>query len=134
MIARLLRRLEVPRNRIEAELRALRKDTQTTERRLTLPRPRLGEVRGLDELAIESVAVLPGAAAVGASAISLDLRNRTGAMMVGLRRGGALVERAGPAEPFEAGDVVYLVGTGEAIGAAERLLGRAAAPDDGVPG
>jgi K+/H+ antiporter YhaU regulatory subunit KhtT len=47
--------------------------------------------------------------------MSLRLRTETGALVVGTRRGDALLEKPDPAVPFQAGDVVYLVGTSNAI-------------------
>jgi CPA2 family monovalent cation:H+ antiporter-2 len=115
IISRMLRRMEVPRNLIEARLHAVRGETQASDRKLTLPRAALADVRGLAELKIESVKVCPGAPAVGASPVSLTLRSSTGALVVGVRREEQLLEKPDPTIPFHEDDVVYLVGTTDSI-------------------
>lgn len=119
VIARMLRWLEIPRNIIESEIAAMRAQTQTSERRQTIPRSRLGDIRGLEEMKIESAVVREGSRAVGASLSQLRLRSETGALVVGIRRDTELLEKPDPEMAFQVGDIVYFVGTGEAI---ERAL------------
>ncbi|MBK6535645.1 MAG: cation:proton antiporter [Deltaproteobacteria bacterium] len=118
VIARMLRSLELPRNVIDERIEAVRAETQSTERRQTVPRAMLRDVRGLDELKIESAIIREGSPAAGRSAVSLRLRSVTGALVVGVRRGEQLMERPDPNVPFEPGDVVYFVGTPGAVGRA----------------
>jgi monovalent cation:H+ antiporter-2, CPA2 family len=115
IMARALRFVEAPRNVIEAAVARARSETQHSERKLTVPRPSLRDVRGLDELKIESVLVRDGSPAAGASPASLALRSSTGALVVGVRRAGALLYDTDPRQSFEVDDVAYLVGTSEAI-------------------
>ncbi len=115
VIARMLRRLETPRNVINDRLRCVRTETRTSERKLTLPRAALRDVRGLDELKIETALVRPGSPMDGRSLVEVELRSTTGALVVGLRRGDELLERPDPTLPLQAGDVAYLVGTAAAI-------------------
>jgi CPA2 family monovalent cation:H+ antiporter-2 len=115
VIARLLRIVEVPRNVIEESIQAIRGETQTSERKQTLPRAQLGDVRALSELKIESVLVRENSAAAGASPAGLNLRSTTGVLVVGLRRGEKLLQNPDPNSAFLAGDVVYFVGTSSAI-------------------
>jgi CPA2 family monovalent cation:H+ antiporter-2 len=115
VMARLLRWIEVPRNVIGSCIRDARAETQATERRQTLPRPALGDSRALAELKIENVLVRPDTVAAGASPASLELRTRTGALVVAVRRGENLLDHPDPHVPFEPGDIVYLVGMSEAI-------------------
>jgi CPA2 family monovalent cation:H+ antiporter-2 len=115
VIARLLRSIEVPRNVIEETIATIRTETQTSERKQTLPRAQLGDVRGLSELKIESVLVRENSAAAGASPASLNLRSTTGVLVVGVRRHEKLLQNPDPTSAFEAGDVVYFVGTSSAI-------------------
>lgn len=119
MIARMLRSLEIPRNVIDDCIRRVRSETQTSERKATVPRSRLADVRGLSEMKIECALVQERSRAAGASPMSLRLRSETGALVVGVRRGEKLLEKPDPSIPFEAGDVVYFVGTSEAL---ERAL------------
>lgn len=115
VIARLLRSIEVPRNVIDETIQNIRGETQTSERKQTIPRPQLGDVRALSELKIESVLVRGNSAAAGSSAVQMHLRSTTGVLVVGLRRGEKLLQNPDPNASFEPGDVVYFVGTSHAI-------------------
>jgi CPA2 family monovalent cation:H+ antiporter-2 len=131
IVARLLRSMEIPRNLIDERIRDLRKETQATARRPTLPRPALADVRGLDELKIESARVREGSAAVGASLASMRLRSETGALVVGVRRSAELLELPDPELSLAVDDTIYLVGTAAAI---RRALRRFDARDDAPSG
>jgi len=122
MLHRMLRSVEVPRNVIEERIREARLGSLESDRKQTVPRLRLGEVRDLDHLKIESALVLNDCAARGQSPKELELRTKTGALVVGVRRGDELLEQPDPTVPFEVGDVVYFVGTSSAVSAAVRLF------------
>ncbi len=122
VLARMLRALEVPRNMIDERIRAARQESQTSERRPTVPRPRAGDVAPLAELKVESALVRKGSRAAGASPAGLRLRSETGALVVAVQRGEALREDLDPTAPFEEGDVVFLVGTSAARARALRLF------------
>jgi CPA2 family monovalent cation:H+ antiporter-2 len=122
VIARLLRWIETPRNVIDARIQGVRAATQTSERKPTVPRSVLRDVRALDEMKIESVLIPEGSPAVGRSPVDLSLRSQTGALVVGVSRGGKLLSHPDATEPFAPGDIIYLVGTSEAIRGAQRLL------------
>lgn len=122
IIARMLRWVETPRNVIDDRIRSVRAETQTRDRRQTLLPTRLRETRGLDELKIESALVQDPSAVTGKSPLALRLRSETGALVVGVRRGGHLLENPDPSIPFEPGDVVYFAGTSEALDRAVRLF------------
>ncbi len=122
LLVRLLRWLELPRNVIELRVREAREATQTSERKLTIPRRSLSEMQVLADLKLESLVVLDGAAIVGQSAVSLNLRRQTSALMIALQRGATLLEQPDPAQPFQVGDVLYLVGSSASIRAASQLL------------
>jgi len=126
ILARLLRWLDVPRNVIDERVHDARASTQTTARALTVPRRMLGEHAGLAELKIESAVLTHASAAVGRSAVELEVRNRTGALIVAVRREGKLLEQPDPKAPFESGDVVYLAGAVASVSAAVALLTRGA--------
>jgi monovalent cation:H+ antiporter-2, CPA2 family len=115
ILSRLLRWLEAPRNVIEENIRNVRIETQTSERKMTLPRGALSDLRGLAELKIESVLIRQGTRGAGASPVQLRLRSRTGALVVAVRRNHELLNQPDPTVPFAPNDVVYLVGTSEAI-------------------
>jgi CPA2 family monovalent cation:H+ antiporter-2 len=122
MLSRTLRWLEVPRNVIEKRLRDARDVTRSTERKLTVPRRTLGELQALADLKLERISIEPGSAAAGKSAVQLDLRKQTGALMIAVQRGGALLEQPDPHVPWEPGDIVFLAGTGDALRKAMELL------------
>jgi CPA2 family monovalent cation:H+ antiporter-2 len=115
VIARLLRNIEVPRNVIESSIQSIRAETQTSERKQTLPRAQLGEVRALAELKIESVLVREQSEAAGASPASMQLRRTAGVLVVGVQRGDQLLQNPDPQARFEPGDIVYFVGTSAEI-------------------
>lgn len=122
VIARMLRVLEIPRNDVEARVREVRARTATSERRIAVPGRTLGQSSALADLEIECIRIAPGSPAEGASAIGLRIRSETGALVVGVRRDGRLLEHPDPSEPFRAGDVVYFVGRPEALTRAARLF------------
>jgi CPA2 family monovalent cation:H+ antiporter-2 len=130
MIARMLREVEVPRNLIDAQLHAMRQEVQPSARAQTVPRNTLSQLRSLDELKIESAAVVPGCRADGRSVAELQLRSRTNALLVGVRREGALLTDISSGLPLQAGDVVYLVGELEPVREAIRYF---TAPDAQEP-
>jgi monovalent cation:H+ antiporter-2, CPA2 family len=115
IISRMLRGIDVPRNVIDDRIRGVRSDTQTSERKQTVPRKRLGDVGALSDLKIECVLVHQQSPAVGASPVTLRLRSETGALVVGVRRDDKLLEKLDPAVSFQPGDIVYLVGTNDAV-------------------
>lgn len=122
MLSRVLRWLETPRNLIEKQLRAARVDTQTSERKVTVPRRTLGEMQALADLKLERVLIEAGSPGAGKSAVELDLRKQTGALMIAVQRGLALLDQPDPHARWEPGDVVFLAGSGDAIRKATGLL------------
>ncbi|MBL8955205.1 MAG: cation:proton antiporter [Myxococcaceae bacterium] len=115
MIARLLRWIEVPRNVIEERIKDVRNETQSSDRKQTLPRTALGGTKALGEMKIESFLVREGMVCAGASAVQLQLRRNTGALVVGVQRGEKLLDEPDPTAAFQAGDVVFLVGTSDSV-------------------
>ena len=63
-----------------------------------------------------------GEGAAGKSLSQLDVRGRTGAQAVALRRAGSVQPFVNPAAPLQVGDVLGLMGTVEQTEAAEHLL------------
>jgi monovalent cation:H+ antiporter-2, CPA2 family len=118
VIARVLRFVEAPRNVIDHAIDDVRSATQSSDRTHTLPRTALPDVRGLDELKIETAMVMTGSRSENATLAGLRFREETGALVVGVRRDGHLLERPDPNVSFLEGDVVYLVGTRRALGRA----------------
>jgi CPA2 family monovalent cation:H+ antiporter-2 len=129
IISRMLRAIDVPRNIIDLNIRDVRARTQTSERKQTVPRNRLGAAHGLAEMKVECALVQAHSRAAGASPVSLHLRRETGALVVGIRRGDKLLEKIDPTLPFEPGDIVYFVGTNEALARALPLFDPDAQPE-----
>jgi CPA2 family monovalent cation:H+ antiporter-2 len=122
IISRMLRGIDIPRNVIDDRIRGVRSDTQTSERKQTVPRKRLGEVGALSELKIECALVHEQSPAAGASPVTLRLRSETGALVVGVRRDDKLLEKLDPTASFQPGDIVYFVGTNDAVTRAVALF------------
>jgi len=122
VLARLLRRMDVPRNQIDERIRQARELLSTSDRKITVPRKLLPEHEALADLKIESLRIQPGSQALGRSARELDIGRKSRALIVALRRGEQLLDAPDPTEPFLLDDVLYLVGSGEAIVLARELL------------
>jgi CPA2 family monovalent cation:H+ antiporter-2 len=122
MLARLLRRLEVPRNVIDDRLEEARTETQRSDRTQRVPRNRLADASDLADLKIESVLVRRDSPASGRSLLELDLRQRTGALIVAIKREGKLMDAPALDMRLQDGDIVYLVGALESISSAVSTL------------
>ena len=99
------------------------RDNARAQRRMAVDRM----VASLRELELHWVTVQPGSAADGRTLAELDLRVRTGANAVALRRGEGLSLFLDAQTRFAAGDSVGLMGTDEQLAAAEDALGAQAA-------
>lgn len=122
MLARVLRRLGVARNLIEDDIHQARASTQPSERAPTLPRQRLADTEIAQDLKVDTVLIRATSPAVGKALGELDLRRRTRALVVAIRRGGNLIEELDPELRFEPDDLVFLAGRSQAIRAATELL------------
>lgn len=132
ILARLLRWLDAPRNVIEDRIDEARASTQTTERLTKVPRRSLEEHRGLADLKIDSALVGETSPAAGRSAADLEVRRQTGALIIAIRRSGALLDQIDPNQPFVAGDIVYLAGTTNGVKKAVDLLTRQTGATEGM--
>jgi len=122
LLARVLRDLGVPRNVITERVREEREQTQPSARKDTLPRRKLKNVAELDEMKIESFLVREDSFAHGRSLAAMQLRNRSGALVVAARRGGKLLDQVPADDKFSAGDTVYLAGPKASVARAISLL------------
>jgi K+/H+ antiporter YhaU regulatory subunit KhtT len=125
-----LRTSAIARNVIGERIKHARLSGPAAQRALTVPRRTLGESRELDELKIESFLVNVGAWIAGRSVAESELRRRTGVTMLAWSREGASATHPVPADVVEAGDILYLVGGGEELAEARRLLDHG--PDAGT--
>ncbi|MBI5845036.1 MAG: cation:proton antiporter [Deltaproteobacteria bacterium] len=128
VLARLLRRLEIPRNVIENRISETRQELGSLNRRITVPRITVCETGALSELKIESVMVAADSTAVGNTLAELDLRRKTGALAVAVKRDGVLFDPPDSAGPIKTGDTLFLVGQLEAMNRAMKLFGAKITP------
>lgn len=129
LMARVLRDSGVPRNVITERVKDAREETQPSARKDTLPRRKLRNVAELDEMKIESFLVRDGSYASGRTLAAMQLRNRSGALVVAARRGGKLLEQVPAEDKFNAGDTVYLAGSKASVARAIALLQTGQAED-----
>ena len=125
IVARVLRRLEVPRNVIEARLREARRELPEECARRTAPLPRnvLGASAELSQMKVDSLEVRSGSHAEGRTLVDLDLRRRSGVTVFALRRNGGIVDARGLATTaLHRGDVLFVVGTNDAVRVASDVL------------
>ncbi len=128
MMARVLRRTGLPGNLIAEAMRRARTGSPASERKPTLPRQRKGDIDDLADLKVESVLLRPEAHAIGRSLSDLELRRRTGALVVAVRHKGRLRDQPDPTAPLMAGDTLFLAGAGPSIRRAIQIL------ENGAPG
>ncbi len=131
LFARALRSYELPAARIARELDAVRREHYGLLRGTAAPDLKLDTLKhlGIHE-ALELVEVEEGAAAVGGSARTLDLRRRTNAIQVAVVRDGVPIYRRDETFRYRVGDTAVLVGDREALDAAAVLF-RGPAPPAG---
>lgn len=129
IMARVLRLLGVPRNVIDREVALVRESTQQSARTTTVPRGKLSHLQELADLKIESYLVGPADYAVGRTLAELNLRARTGANVIALRRDGQFLAQPRPDLPLKDGDVLYMIASLECIRRSLDYLETGAAPD-----
>jgi CPA2 family monovalent cation:H+ antiporter-2 len=120
-LGHLLARLGFAGNRIEAMLETLRHDAVARPRRA--PDTLLAELPGLlRDASVATDELGTGDWAVGRSIVETTLRAATGASVVAMVRGTDYLASPSPDQRLEAGDLLYLVGTREAVDRARSLL------------
>ncbi len=84
---------------------------------------RLEDLRlDVEGLSIQWVTIESGQGMAGKTIAEAQIRTRTGASVVAVIRGETSIPGPGPDLQFHAGDVVLLMGSDQAVDAAERLL------------
>lgn len=133
IFARVLRLYGVPSNLIDEEVRAARGERYEMLRGLTHRDLELDSLKHLGVYgALETVMVEEGSEGEGGDPVSLQLRRRTGAVVIAAVRDGEAFYTPDPGFRFEAGDAVVLVGSREALEAAMAIF-RAPDPPAGPP-
>jgi CPA2 family monovalent cation:H+ antiporter-2 len=122
IVARLLRRLEVPRNAIEKQIRAVRLEAETSDREMILAPRKTAPNKALAALHFDSIVIEKDAEVIGATLGQLNLRQETKALVIAIQRGEELFSPPSPNEPLQANDVVYLAGNPRALTDGAELL------------
>ena len=123
LFARALERYEIPAARIARELAAVRGEHYGLLRGRARPNLHLDTLKHLGiHHALELAEVEAGAAAVGESAASLDLRRATGAVQIAVIRDGRPHYQREAGFTYRAGDTAVLVGDRAALDRAAALF------------
>ena len=123
LFARALERYEIPAARIAHELNAVRDEHYGLLRGRAQPNLHLDTLKHLGvHRALELTEVEAGAAAVGGSATSLDLRRATGAVQIAVIRDGEPHYQRETGFAYRAGDTAVLVGDRNALDRAAALF------------
>ncbi|MDX1388466.1 MAG: cation:proton antiporter, partial [Acidobacteriota bacterium] len=125
IFSRVLRMYGVPGNVIEREIQAVRGEAYEMFRGLSIPNLRLDALEQLGvRSTLETIEVEEGAPAIGGSPVTLGLRRETGATVIAAVRDGVAHTVPDPSFRFRPGDIVVLVGDGEALSRAGALFRR----------
>jgi CPA2 family monovalent cation:H+ antiporter-2 len=121
MFARVLQRLRVPENLIQAQVEVIRGEHYAALRGFR-PADEMADLRALLEMStIQTVLLRDASFAVGQTIRELDVRRRTQASIIAVARRGHVI--TSPAEiALEADDLVVLFGDHASLTAAIRLL------------
>lgn len=122
IFSRVLHHFDVPRNLVLDLSTHVREGMYAMLRAPNAPAPAGGEGEDLSGVPTEALCVRKGSEAAGKTLRDLDLRARTGASIIALRRSGALLPNPSPDEAIAAGDVVVLIGAREQLDAALLLF------------
>lgn len=122
MFARVLQRLRVPENVIQAQVEVIRSEHYAALRGFRPADQAMADLRVLLELStIQTVLLRDESFAVGRTIRELDVRRRTEASVIAVARGGRVITN--PADTrLEAGDLVVLFGDHASLSAATQLL------------
>jgi CPA2 family monovalent cation:H+ antiporter-2 len=113
VLSRVLRKLEVPKNLIIREIDNARALTIDSERKFNENALPLHEHKQLSGLLVENILLMKGSRAEGKSARELDLADKTGVLLIAIKRGDKLlIHRLSEMEMTE-GDTVYCIGQKE---------------------
>jgi CPA2 family monovalent cation:H+ antiporter-2 len=133
LFAKALDSYEIPINRIWREVESVRTEHYGLLRGTAAPDLRLDALQHLGiHDALELIEVEEGAAAIGASATTLDLRKKTGAVQIAVVRDGHPIYQREPTFTYRAGDTIVLVGDPDCLSRAMPLFRATAISPDGT--
>ena len=120
--AKVMRLVGVPINILNEFINSARHETQPSARKQTVPRRAFCDAAELYDLKIENFLLKKGNHAEGKTLAELNLRSITGASVFTLRRGDKLVDHPDPDMKLKAGDMIFMVGSGQNMEKAISLL------------
>ena len=116
IFARVLHHYQVPRNFILEQIERIRSGNYEVLRRVELPVRDLPEKCELiTDIDTETYLINEHSPVAGRSIQDLKIRSRTGATVIAVRRGEAIIPSPEPEFIFQSGDVVYLIGKRESV-------------------
>lgn len=121
LITRILRLYHVPRQVVASHVKEIRDERYSffREEAVTVPRIRLGAEL---DVYVETIEIPSTSSAKGQTISELALRNRTGALILGIVRDDESINNPEPDDFIEEGDLVVLSGTKEQLKAAVEML------------
>jgi CPA2 family monovalent cation:H+ antiporter-2 len=123
LFSRILRFYHMPRALINQYAEKFRKDHYNLFFRGETPKRLFHDtVAVMPDTDYESYIVESGSAAVNSSLQRLDIQNRTGALMIAVKRGAQTVSGPAPDFVFQEGDIVFLIADRPALATANRLF------------
>ncbi len=121
--ARVLHHYQVPRNLIFEQVERIRSGNYKAIRKMDLPAGRLPEKCELiADIETESYSITNRTSVVGRSIQDIQIRSRTGATVIAVKRGERLITSPEPGFVFKSGDIVYLIGARENVRKAIKLI------------
>jgi CPA2 family monovalent cation:H+ antiporter-2 len=116
LFARVLEFYEIPTNVIHHELELVRSEHYGLLRAAARPNIKLDALQHLGiHAALELIEVEDGSRAVGENPTSLDLRRKTGSVVLAVVRDGVAIYKRDPSFLFRTGDTVVLVGDADSL-------------------
>lgn len=116
IFSRVLNHYNVPRNQIEDYIIAIRADNYSILRVPEIPKKSLKEkVDVLKDIETEIYLIKKGAAVIGHSIKELNLRKKTGATIIAIKRGKEIIQNPSPSTELKEGDILWLIGSRQEI-------------------
>lgn len=110
VLSLVLRKLEVPRNLIIREIDHARSQTMQSHREFKEEALPIRDHQELRDLTVENILLIQGSRAEGKSPKQLDLAEKTGVLVIAIRREEKLLLHRLADTNLEIGDVVYCIG------------------------
>lgn len=110
VLSQVLRKLQIPRNVIIGEIDHARSQTMHSDRRFKEAPLPLHEHNELKELTVENILLIKGSEAEGKSPRALSLAEKTGVLVIAVRREDKLLLHRLAETILVAGDTVYCIG------------------------